>query len=397
MRGLDGGGSSALRFVLIMGVVNLFGDLTYEGGAAINGQFLGMLGASAAAISIIAGTGEFLGYALRPVAGWIADRSRAYWAVTFAGYAINLCAVPAMALAGSWELAAALIIAERVGRAMRKPTVETMISYTTGELGRGWAFGLNTALDEAGATLGPLIAALILFLRGDYRTAYALLTISVVLAITALIAARLTFPVPERLEQGRTATAKTLGLPYWLYMGAGALFAAGLLSYELGAYHLERTRTVPPEWIPVLLAFSTGSGVAANLILGRLYDWSNKVALTVGIVLSACFAPVLLQGGFAMAVIAMPLWGIGYAVQDTLMKAIIAGLLPEGRRGLGFGMFYSAYGGGWLLGSVAMGLLYDRSTLALAAFVAAAQLASLPIFLLARREARRETRSKRSQ
>ncbi|ANL00965.1 MULTISPECIES: MFS transporter [Rhizobium] len=137
--------------------------------------------------------------------------------------------------------------------------------------------------------------------------------------------------------------------------------------------------------------------MAANLILGRLYDWSDKVALTVGIVLSACFAPVLLQGGFAMAVIAMPLWGIGYAVQDTLMKAIIAGLLPEGRRGLGFGMFYSAYGGGWLLGSVAMGLLYDRSTLALAAFVAAAQLASLPIFLLARREARRETRSKRSQ
>ncbi|WP_247241775.1 MULTISPECIES: MFS transporter [Rhizobium] len=213
MRGLDSGGSSALRFVLIMGVVNLFGDLTYEGGAAINGQFLAMLGASAAAISVIAGIGEFLGYALRPVAGWIADRSRAYWAITFAGYAINLCAVPAMLLAGSWELAGALIIAERAGRAVRKPTVETMISYTTGELGRGWAFGLNTALDEAGATLGPLIAALILFLRGDYRTAYALLTISVVLAIMALIAARLTFPVPERLEQGRTATAKTLGLP----------------------------------------------------------------------------------------------------------------------------------------------------------------------------------------
>ncbi|ARQ13630.1 major facilitator superfamily protein (plasmid) [Rhizobium etli] len=248
---------------------------------------------------------------------------------------------------------------------MRKPTVEAMISYTTGELGRGWAVGLSAALDEAGATLGPLIAALILFLRGDYRTAYALLTISVVLSIMALIAARLTFPVPERSEQGRTATAKTLGLPYWLYMGAGALLAAGLLSYELGAYHLERTRTVPSEWIPVLLAFSTGSGVAANLILGRLYDWSEKVALTVGIALSACFAPVLLRGGIAMAVIAMPLWGIGYAVQDTLLKSIIAGLLPEGRRGLGFGMFYSAYGGGWLLGSVATGLLYDRSTLRL--------------------------------
>ncbi|MDG4881928.1 MFS transporter [Mesorhizobium sp. WSM4884] len=390
----DVAGSSALRFVLIMGVVNLFGDVTYEGGAAINGQFLGMLGASAAAISIIAGAGEFAGYALRPVAGWVADRTRAYWAVTFVGYAINLCAVPAMALAGSWELAGALIIAERVGRAIRKPTVEAMISYTTGELGRGWAFGLNTALDEAGATLGPLIAALILFMRGDYRTAYALLTISVVLAIVALVAARLTFPVPERLERGRTATAEKLGLSYWLYMVAGALFAAGLLSYELGAFHLERTRTVPTEWIPVLLAFATGSGVISNLILGRLYDRSGKTALIVGIVLSACFAPVLLEGGdLAAALIAMPLWGIGYAVQDTLMKAIIAGLLPEGRRGLAFGLFYTAYGGGWLLGSVAIGLLYDRSTLELAVFAAAMQLASLPLFLLAGRRVGRRGRS----
>lgn len=384
---LDIGGSSALRFVLVMGVVNLFGDLTYEGGAAINGQFLGMLGANAAAISIIAGVGEFLGYALRPIAGCIADRTRAYWAVTFVGYAINLFAVPAMTLAGSWQIAGALIIAERVGRAIRKPTVEAMISYTTASLGRGWAFGINTALDEAGATIGPLIAALILFLRGDYRTAYALLTISVMLAILALVAARLTFPVPERLQQGRTATANKFGLAYWLYMGAGALFAAGLLSYELGAYHLERTQTVPSEWVPVLLAFATGWGVLANLILGRLYDWSDRLALIVGILLSACFAPVLLLGGLAAALIAMPLWGIGYAVQDTLLKAIIAGLLPKGHRGLGFGLFYTAYGGGWLLGSVAMGFLYDRSAFALAVFVAAAQLASLPLFLYARRKA----------
>lgn len=189
--------SPALRFVLIMGIVNLFGDATYEGGAAINGQFLGMLGASAAAISIIAGGGEFLGYALRPVSGWIADRTGRYWAVTLAGYVINLFAVPAMALAGSWQIAAALVIAERIGRAIRKPTVEAMLSYTTGKLGRGWVYGLNTALDETGATIGPLIAALVLFLHGDYRTAYAFLFISAALAIGALAAARLTFPVPS--------------------------------------------------------------------------------------------------------------------------------------------------------------------------------------------------------
>src|SRR5438067_5367184 len=158
---------AAFQFVFTMGIVNLFGDVTYEGGAAVNGQFLGMLGASAAAISIIAGGGEFLGYALRPVSGWLADRSGRYWAVTLVGYVINLFAVPAMALAGSWQVAAALVLAERTGRALRKPTVEAMLSYTTAELGKGWAYAVNTALDEIGATIGPLVVALVLFLKGD--------------------------------------------------------------------------------------------------------------------------------------------------------------------------------------------------------------------------------------
>src|SRR5438105_3517275 len=143
--------SPAFTFVLTMGLVNLFGDVTYEGGGSINGQYLGAFGASAAAISIIAGLGEFLGYSLRSVAGYIADRTGRYWLVTFVGYSINALAVPAMALAGSWELAAAFVLAERIGRAIRKPTVESMLSYTTGKLGKGWVFAVNTALDEIGA------------------------------------------------------------------------------------------------------------------------------------------------------------------------------------------------------------------------------------------------------
>jgi hypothetical protein len=147
--------SPAFTFVLTMGIVNLFADTTYEGGASINGPFLASLGASAAIVSITAGAGEFLGYALRSVSGYIGDKTGKYWVITFIGYAINLLAVPAMALAGSWKVAAALVLAERIGRAIRKPTVEAMLSYTTGELGKGWVYAVNTALDETGATIGP--------------------------------------------------------------------------------------------------------------------------------------------------------------------------------------------------------------------------------------------------
>src|SRR6185437_6344065 len=145
-----GSASPAFSFVLIMGLVNLFGDVAYEGGASINGPFMASLGAGAAIISITAGAGEFLGYALRLPAGYIADKTGRYWTITFIGYVINLFAVPAMALAGNWQVAALLVLAERAGRALRKPTVEAMLSYTTNELGRGWVYGVNTALDEIG-------------------------------------------------------------------------------------------------------------------------------------------------------------------------------------------------------------------------------------------------------
>jgi len=174
-----------------MGIVNLFGDTTYEGGASINGQFLGSLGASAAAISIIAGAGEFLGYSLRSVAGWTADKTGRYWPITFVGFAINLFAVPAMALAGNWQVAGLLILAERIGRAIRKPTVEAMLSYSTGQLGTGWVYALNTALDETGATIGPLFMAFALYRHASYRAGYSLLLISAALAFVALAAARI--------------------------------------------------------------------------------------------------------------------------------------------------------------------------------------------------------------
>src|SRR5437762_5631639 len=173
--------SSAFTFVLTMGVVNLFADMTYEGASSINGPFLGTLGASAAAIGVISGVGEFLGYSLRFIAGYVSDKSGKYWLVTFIGYSINLLAVPALALAGNWPLAAGLVIAERVGRAIRKPTVEAMLSYTTGSLGKGWVYALNTALDQTGATLGPLLIAGVLLLKGSNRTGYAILLIPTLL------------------------------------------------------------------------------------------------------------------------------------------------------------------------------------------------------------------------
>ncbi len=371
-----------------MGVVNLFGDITYEGGASINGPFMASLGASAVVVSITAGAGEFLGYALRSVAGWVADRTGRYWAVTFVGYAVNLIAVPAMALAGNWQVAAALVLAERVGRAIRKPTVEAMLSYTTAELGKGWVYAVNTALDEIGATIGPLFIALVLLLHGEYQTGYALLLASALLALASLALARIRFPLPSRLEQGQTAQARGFTCSYWLYTLAGALFAAGLMSFEFISYHLSTAKIVADPGIPVLLAIATAFGVVASLVLGKLYDQFGLPVVLAAVFLTALFSPLVFFGGFYVALVGMLLWGIGYATQDTLLKAVVAGLLPEGQRNLAFGLYYVGYGVGWLVGSVVTGLLYGQSRIALVLFAIIVQLAALPTFVIAHRQQR---------
>ncbi len=390
-------GSSAFSFVLTLGIVNLFADMTYEGGASINGPFLATLGASAAAVSIIAGVGEFLGYSLRSIAGYIADRTGRYWPITFLGYGINLLAVPAMAIANSWHLAAALILLERTGRAIRKPTIEAMLSYSTGKHGKGWVYAVNTALDETGATLGPLLISLVLFLRGgeSYRIGFMVLLAPALLALVSLVVARRFFPVPSRLEAGGPHTAQARGFTrsYGLYMAAGACFAAGLMSFELISFHLSSTGTVTEHRIPLFLALATAVSVGATLVMGRLYDKIGITAVVGAVLIASLFSPLVFLGGFWLALAGLLLWGIGYATQDTLLKALIASVLPEGRRNLAFGLFYLGYGGGWLLGSIATGLLYERSRLALVAFAIAVQLASIPFFLLGSRAQHRQARA----
>ena len=238
----------------------------------------------------------------------------------------------------------------------------------------------------------------VLFLGRGYRQAYALLLISSALALGSLSLARRRFPLPSSLEEpaerpGQAdppehGTARSFTRSYWLFMCAGSCFAAGLLSYELISYHLTRTQMASEVGTPLLLAFATAAGVAANLLLGRAYDRFGLPVVLIAVTLSALCAPLMFLGSFSVVLAAMPLLGIGYAVQDTLLKAIVAGVLPTGRRNLAFGLFYAGYGGGWLLGSIAMGLLYQRSHGALVVFALAAQLGSLPLFWWAQRQVR---------
>src|SRR5438034_10741540 len=237
--------ATALKFVLLIGVMSFFADFTYEGSRSIIGPYLAVLGASAAAVGIIAGFGELLGYGLRLVSGRLSDQTGQYWPITIFGYIVQMLAVPLLALAGNWQVAALLIILERVGKAMRNPPRDVMLSHAAKEMGYGWAFGVHEALDQSGALFGPLVVAAVLALRGEYQIAFAVLLIPALLTLSILIVARLTYPRPQEWD-ATPPDVKASGLPrvFWVYLVGEVLLPAGLADFRLLAYQVEQSPTV---------------------------------------------------------------------------------------------------------------------------------------------------------
>ncbi len=382
--------SLAFRFVLIIGIVNFFADMTYEGARSVVGPFLGSLGASAAIVGFIAGFGEMVGYGLRSISGYFADKTHKYWAVTFVGYAINMLAVPALALAGNWPVAAALIVAERTGRAIRRPAVESMLSHAGQSIGQGWVFGLNEALDQTGATLGPLITAFVLYRRGGYHHAFAVLLISALLCLTVLCVAYFLHRQPQEMETAskQPSKGKAFSKAYWLYLTAGALIAAGTADFSLIAFHFQKTGTVSQNMIPVFYAVAMATGALASLVLGKLLDKLGLPVLLVAFAVSAFFAPLVFLNSARLELVGMVLWGMGMGAQDSCLKAVLAPIVPAQKRSTAFGIFDTGFGIAWFLGSAIMGLLYSRSIPALVVFSVALQLLAVPVLAIARKRER---------
>ena len=379
--------STAFRFVLIIGIANLFADMTYEGARSSTGQFLGTLGASAAVIGFTAGLGELLGYALRSISGLIADKTGRYWVVTITGYTINMLAVPALALAGNWPMAAGLIITERTGRAIRKPATEAMLSFAGKHIGQGWVFGLNEALDQTGAAIGPLILSATLFKKAHYQTGFALLLLPALLAIGMVLLGRFLFPTVRELEPAEEIRAERFPAAFWLYLVANAFIGAGLADFALIGFHFQKTGSIATELIPVYYAAAMAAGAIGGLIFGKLFDKFGLVVLLAIFFCSSFFAPFVFLGKSWIALFGMVLWGLAMGTQASLLNALIAGVVAPNKRSTAFGAFDTAFGIAWFGGSALMGILYEKSIPLLIGFSVAMQLLSLPIFWFGKQRA----------
>ena len=378
--------SPALKFVVMVGIMSFFADFTYEGSRSITGPYLGMLGAGAFAISVISGSGEFLGYGLRLFSGRGADRTGRYWPITIGGYILQMSVVPLLALAGSWPVAALLIILERVGKATRNPARDAMLSHAARDIGYGRAFGVHEALDQFRAMFGPLLVALVLALtRHDYQIAFASLAVPAVIMLSLLWVARVLYPRPQDLAAG-PGRVTTTGLPrvFWVYLAAAALAGAGFADFPLIAYHFARAGTVSAPLIPVFYAAAMAVSGAGSLAFGKIFDRAGIGVLIPLTIVAAAYAPLVFLGGFWAGLVGASLWGLGMGVQESIIPAAVAPMVSPDRRASAYGLFTGVYGIAWVTGSIVIGALFNVSLIAVVAFSMAAEFAGIPLILIVR-------------
>lgn len=370
------------RLLLLFGLVAMFGDFTYEGARSVNGPWLEHLGATAATVAFVAGLGEALGHGLRLLFGRLADRTGAYWTLTALGYSVNLVAIPGLAFCGRWEAAAVLVLAERVGKAIRGPARSVLVADASKHVGLGRGFAIEEVLDQVGACGGPLVVAAAAASAGGapagLGTGFLVLAVPAALALLTLAIAR---GASRRLEAAEAAPAAA-GAPaatpeakpqgpevdpatWRRFVAGGALLGAATADWAFVAVHLGNGPKLDPGWIAPLYALAMAADGAGAWLLGDWFDRRGPQVLAVAGAGAALAVPLLFLGGPAAAVAGVVLWGVAVGAQESTLKAAVASLVPKARRATAYGTFATVYGLSWSAGSAAFGLLYARSLPAL--------------------------------
>ena len=395
--------SQAMIFIILFGIVSLFSDMTHEGASSIRGAYMSLLGASAGAIGFVSGLGELIGYSMRYVFGRLTDKTKRYWLMTIAGYVLDVLAVPALALVGEhgWIAACGLLIIQRMGKAIKKPAKDTIMSFAASQEGVGKSFGIQEVLDQIGAFLGPVLLYVVMLFKTEgstfeiYSRCFAVLAVPGAITILLLLITKYKFPNPENFEpEEKRFTPFKVKKEFIFYIAGISLFAFGFIDYSIIIMHVSKTYTnisaqltetsslVNSGTLPLLYAGAMLVDAVAALVFGLMYDKKGVKALAWSTVISAPFA-ILVFGtkSTSALLLGITLWGVGMGAQESILKAAVTKMVPKSSRATGYGVFECSFGVFWFLGSWLLGVLYDISIPAMITVSVVSQLAAIPLYI----------------
>lgn len=395
--------SKAMLFIILFGIVSLFSDMTHEGASSIRGAYLTILGASAGTIGFVSGLGELVGYSMRYVFGKITDRTKKYWPMVIFGYILDIIAVPALALVGEngWVAASALLIFQRMGKAIKKPAKDTIMSFAASQEGVGKSFGIQEMLDQIGAFLGPVLLYLVMLFKTDgsafeiYRRCFAFLFIPGMITIFLLFYTKKKFPNPEAFEpEIKKAQPFKIKKSFIFYIAGISFFAFGFIDYSIVIMHISKNYTeiagnfyetsnlINSGTIPLLYAGAMLIDAIAALVFGHMYDKNGLKALVISTIISAPFSFFIFgMKSIPALIFGLILWGIGMGAQESILKAAVTSMVDKKNRATGYGIFECSFGVFWFLGSWLLGTMYEVSIPLMIAISISAQILSIPFYL----------------
>jgi len=379
---------SPWRFVVSLGIVSMLADVAYEGARSITGPYLAAIGASALAVGLITGAGEAVGFAGRLASGPLADRTRAYWPLLIAGYAMTVVSVPLLGATSILWIVAGLVLTERAGKAVRRPAKDVILSHATSAVGRGRGFAVHEALDQFGAVIGPVAVAGAFAVTGRYAPTFAMLAVPGFAVIVLLLWLRRRVPDPSAYEAPTEARATAessrsrgpLPPTFWWYAAFATLTTIGYATFGIIGYHVAREGLASASVVPLIYAGAMLVDAGAALAVGALYDRVGRRVLLVVPLLAAAIPPLAFSSSLALVVTGVALWGAVMGIQESVLRAAVAGLVPAERRGTAYGIFAAALGAAALAGGALVGVLYERSLPLLVGVVVVIQAASLALY-----------------
>lgn len=367
--------------IIIFGIISLLGDMVYEAARSANSQYFNLLNVNAAQVGLVFGIGEFLGYMLRLFSGIISDKSGKYWLFIFIGYGM-LIVIPLMGLTKNWNILIVLILMERIGKSLRSPAKDTIVSgVAENQVGIGFAFGLQEALDQIGAFLGPLIFTLVFYLAGKdgisvYQLGYKVLVIPFILLMFFVTFA---YRKIEREHLVPSLDAKEfqnekLGPTFWAYTAFTFFCTLGFVNFSTIGFHLKANNLMSDGDITLLYAIAMIVDALTALIVGRAYDsQKKKTARKTGGLLVLVLIPFItvllpfltLSYSTTLIITGMVIFGIVMGTHETIMRSAIADIAPFHKRGTSYGVFNTGYGLALLGGSSLMGWFYNLDKIGL--------------------------------
>lgn len=395
--------SNSLIFIILFGIVSLFSDMTHEGASSLRGVYLSLLGASAGTIGFISGLGELVGYSLRYFFGKLTDKTHKYWEMTIFGYVLDILAVPALAIVGKdgWIYACGLLVIQRMGKAIKKPAKDTIMSFAASQEGAGKSFAIQEMLDQIGAFLGPFFLYVVMLFKTEgttfeiYSRCFAYLAIPGAITLILLLYTKKRFPNPEHFEpEPKEYIPFKMKDSFIFYIIGISLFSFGFIDYSLIIMHISKNlnaltngfELINMETIPLIYAGAMLVDAISALIFGIMYDNNGVKALVVSTIISAPFSLFIFGfNNIYVILLGIILWGVGMGAQESILKAAVTSVVPKSSRATGYGIFEMSFGVFWFLGSWLLGVLYDINITSLILVSMMTQLLSIPFYFKASR------------